>query len=205
MTISIMTIVFILSLENLQRILRNLLIRSGAFTAVELNSYNAILAPLIYQKYLAAMEVKQKFFADLLQCTSIDVHCSSHLKKKKDFLFHSLIKIIQTYIILLFLLIQDLPCSCLLKPLFFFFIISSSSLISHQAPHPSDLSHQPSSLIKLSSPLNTKAKAVASPSPSPSRCRRQPQPQPSLSHTVASPRHRHRVPRRRQPQPQLYY
>ena len=43
-----------------------------AFTAVELKSYNAILAPLIYQKHLAAVMVKQKFFADLLQCTSID-------------------------------------------------------------------------------------------------------------------------------------
>ena len=43
-----------------------------AFTAVELKSYNAILAPLIYQKHLAAVVVKQKFFADLLQCTSID-------------------------------------------------------------------------------------------------------------------------------------
>ena len=85
---------------------------------------------------------------------SIDVHCSTHLKQKNDFLFHSLIKIIQTYIILLFLLIQDLPYSCPLKTLSFFFIISSSSLISHQAPRPSDLSHQPSSLIKLSSPLN---------------------------------------------------
>ena len=42
-----------------------------AFTAVELKSYNAILAPLIYQKYLAAVEVKQKIFADLLQCASI--------------------------------------------------------------------------------------------------------------------------------------
>jgi len=42
-----------------------------AFTAVELKSYNAILAPLIYQKYLAAVEVKQKNFAALLQCTSI--------------------------------------------------------------------------------------------------------------------------------------
>ena len=42
-----------------------------AFTAVELKSYNAILAPLIYQKHLAAVVVKQKFFADLLQCTSI--------------------------------------------------------------------------------------------------------------------------------------
>ena len=43
-----------------------------AFTAVELKSYNAILAPLIYQKHLAAVVVKQNFFADLLQCTSID-------------------------------------------------------------------------------------------------------------------------------------
>ena len=42
-----------------------------AFTAVELKSYNAILAPLIYQKHLAAVVVKQNFFADLLQCTSI--------------------------------------------------------------------------------------------------------------------------------------
>ena len=42
-----------------------------AFTAVELKSYNAILAPLIYQKHLAAVVVKQKIFADLLQCTSI--------------------------------------------------------------------------------------------------------------------------------------
>ena len=43
-----------------------------AFTAVELKSYNAILAPLIYQKHLTAVVVKQKIFADLLQCTSID-------------------------------------------------------------------------------------------------------------------------------------
>ena len=43
-----------------------------AFKAVELKSYNAILAPLIYQKHLAAVVVKQKLFADLLQCTSID-------------------------------------------------------------------------------------------------------------------------------------
>ena len=43
-----------------------------AFTAVELKNYNAILAPLIYQKHLAAVVVKQKNFADLLQCTSID-------------------------------------------------------------------------------------------------------------------------------------
>ena len=42
-----------------------------AFTAVELKSYNAILAPLIYQNHLTAVVVKQKFFADLLQCTSI--------------------------------------------------------------------------------------------------------------------------------------
>ena len=42
-----------------------------AFTAVELKSYNAILAPLIYQNHLAAVVVKQNFFADLLQCTSI--------------------------------------------------------------------------------------------------------------------------------------
>ena len=62
-----------------------------------------------------------------------------------------------------------------------FFFFSSS----HQAPHPFDLSHQPSSLIKLSSPLNTKAKAVA------------------IAIAVAS--RRRRVPRRHQPQPQLYY
>ena len=37
-----------------------------AFTAVELKSYNAILAPLIYQKHLATVVVKQNFFADLL-------------------------------------------------------------------------------------------------------------------------------------------
>ena len=43
-----------------------------AFTVVELKSYNAILAPLIYQKHLAAVVVKQKIFADLLQRTSID-------------------------------------------------------------------------------------------------------------------------------------
>ena len=43
-----------------------------AFTAGELKSYNAILAPLIYQKHLTAVVVKQNFFADLLQCTSID-------------------------------------------------------------------------------------------------------------------------------------
>ena len=43
-----------------------------AFIAVELKNYNAILAPLIYQKHLAAVVVKQKIFADLLQCTSID-------------------------------------------------------------------------------------------------------------------------------------
>ena len=50
----------------------DLKIEIRAFTAVELKSYNAILAPLIYQKHLAAVVVKQKFFADLLQCTSID-------------------------------------------------------------------------------------------------------------------------------------
>ena len=42
-----------------------------AFTTVELKSYNIILALLIYQKHLAAVVVKQKIFADLLQCTSI--------------------------------------------------------------------------------------------------------------------------------------
>ena len=42
-----------------------------AFTAVELKSYNAILVPPIYQKRLAAVEAKQNFFDDLLQCTSI--------------------------------------------------------------------------------------------------------------------------------------
>ena len=60
-----------------------------AFTAVELKSYSAILTPLIYQKCLAAVVVKQKIFADLLQCTSIDVHCSTHLKKKKRFFIQS--------------------------------------------------------------------------------------------------------------------
>ena len=57
---------------------------------------------------------------------------------------------------------------------------SSSSLIS-QAHHPSDLPHQPSFIIKLSSPLNTKAKAVAVASPSPRRRRRQSQPPASSS------------------------
>ena len=42
-----------------------------AFTAVELKNYNAILAPPIYQKSSTAVEAKQNFFADLLQCTSI--------------------------------------------------------------------------------------------------------------------------------------
>ena len=94
---------------------------------------------------------------------------------------------------------------------FFFFIISSSSLIS-QAHHPSDLSHQPSSLIKLSSPLNTKAKAVAVASPSPRRrrCQSQPPMSPSLapapapgvarhSHLSASPLPAHPRPCRHRP------
>ena len=46
-------------------------IKITAFTAVELKSYNAILAPPIYKKSSTAVEVKQNFFADLLQCTSI--------------------------------------------------------------------------------------------------------------------------------------
>ena len=50
---------------------KGLLVVLRAFTAVELKNYNAILAPLIYQKHLAAVVVKQKIFADLLQCTSI--------------------------------------------------------------------------------------------------------------------------------------
>ena len=45
--------------------------RLRAFTAMELKNYNAILASPIYQKRLAAVEVKQKIFAELLQCTSI--------------------------------------------------------------------------------------------------------------------------------------
>ena len=67
---------------NMARIFYLFIHTLRAFTAVELKSYNAILALLIYQKYLAAVEVKQNFFADLLQCTSIDVHCSTRLKKK---------------------------------------------------------------------------------------------------------------------------
>ena len=42
-----------------------------AFAAVELKSYNAILAPLILQNKLTAVELKPKYLADLLQCTSI--------------------------------------------------------------------------------------------------------------------------------------
>ena len=56
---------------NMARIFYLFIHTLRAFTAVELKSYNAILALLIYQKYLAAVEVKQNFFADLLQCTSI--------------------------------------------------------------------------------------------------------------------------------------
>ena len=67
--------------------------------------------------------------------------------------------------------------------------VQTCALRSHQAPRPSDLSHQPSSLIKLSSPLNTKAKAVAI----------------AIAVASPSPSRRRRVPRRRQPQPQLYY
>ena len=46
-------------------------IKITAFTAVELKNYNAILAPPIYKKSSTAVEVKQNFFADLLQCTSL--------------------------------------------------------------------------------------------------------------------------------------
>ena len=42
-----------------------------AFTAVELKSYNAILAPPICQKRLAAVEANLYILVDLLQCTSI--------------------------------------------------------------------------------------------------------------------------------------
>ena len=42
-----------------------------AFAAVELKSYNAILAPPILQNRLTAVEPKPKYLADLLQCTSI--------------------------------------------------------------------------------------------------------------------------------------
>ena len=129
---------------------------------------------------------------------SIDVHCSTHLKKKKNFLFNSLIKIIQTYLILLFFysFFHSKTCRAPAKPLkpFFFFFhhliklshLSHQALISHQAHHLSDLSHQPSSLIKLSSPYKAKAKsvavAVANPSPS---CRR-PTPSTLNSHLSAS-------------------
>ena len=43
-----------------------------AFAAVELKSYNAILAPPILQNKLTAVELKPKYLADLLQCTSKD-------------------------------------------------------------------------------------------------------------------------------------
>ena len=46
-------------------------IKITAFTAVELKSYNAILAPPIYKKSSTAVEVKQNFFADLLQIAHI--------------------------------------------------------------------------------------------------------------------------------------
>ena len=42
-----------------------------AFAAVELKSYNAILAPPILQNKLTTVEPKPKYLADLLQCTSI--------------------------------------------------------------------------------------------------------------------------------------
>ena len=54
-----------------------------ATTAVELKSYNAILAPLIYQKNSTAVEAKQNFFADVLQCTSIYRCALQHSSKKK--------------------------------------------------------------------------------------------------------------------------
>ena len=124
------------------------------------------------------------------------MHCSTHLKKKK-ILFHFLIKIIQTYLILLFFysFFHSKTCRAPAKPLkpFFFFFhhliklshLSHQALISHQAHHLSNLSHQPSSLIKLSSPLKTKAKDAAVAIPSPSR--RRPTSSTLNSHLSASP------------------
>ena len=64
---------------------------------------------------------------------------------------------------------------------FFFFIISSSSLISHQAHHPSDLSHQ--ALISTQPPPSpAPAPAVTIASPSPSRRRPTPSTLTSLPH-----------------------
>ena len=113
---------------------------------------------------------------------SIDVHCSTHLKKKKIFLFHSLIKIIQTYIILLFLLIQDLPS----EASFFFF---------HHLIKLSHFSSSSSSLRSLSSALISHQAFISPQHQSQSRrhrcCQPQPQPSPSPSHAVAiaSPSH----------------
>ena len=42
-----------------------------AFAAVELNSYNAILAPLKHKKTLTAVEPYLKILDELIQCTSI--------------------------------------------------------------------------------------------------------------------------------------
>ena len=56
----------------LTKFLKNQKLIVRAFVAVELKSYNAILAPPIYQKMHAAVEAKLKFLADLLQCTSKD-------------------------------------------------------------------------------------------------------------------------------------
>ena len=120
-----------------------------AFTAVELKSYNAILAPPIYQKSLAVVEAKQKKFVDLLQCTSIYRCALQHSsKKKKKNLFKPLIKIIQVlYFFFFILLFQTSPCS-----------LSSSQALSSALISLIKLSSLSS--LKLSSPSHAVAVAI---------------------------------------------
>ena len=165
----------VLPFRLLQRSLlsqKNLLNQSlRAFAAVELKSYNAILAPLILQNQHTAVEAKPKYLADLLQCTSIDVHCSTHLNKNNNFLCSNRIKIIP------------------LSPFFHSFI--SFLLHRHsQSPFPSLSS--PKSLLPITVAHHRRRHRPAQPSPrrpSPSQTSpRQRRPSPSsLNQPTPSP------------------
>ena len=138
-----------------------------AFTAVELKSYNAILVPPIYQKKLAAVEAKQNFFADLLQCTSIYRCALQHSSKRKKYFF------IPT------------PIKIMQHTFFFSFLLSYLNLTVYSHHHPQALiiSFISQALISL----------ISQPTPSPS----QPTPspthailaQPTPSQPTSSPAH----------------
>ena len=115
---------------------------------MELKNYNAILAPLIYQKCLAAVVVKQK--------------------KKKDFLFNHLIKIIHISFFYSFFYSKTCCAPQSLWSLFLFFSSSHqalSSLIKLIIPPISLISPHLSSSSHLHS--TPKPKPLPSPAPAP--------------------------------------